>query len=736
MSKPQAQIKIEELHKNVEALVNERNYRYLNVPHLVYVIATKYDEFTALCESFAIDQRSLITGLDQIVTQTSTPRTGANPPAPTTKFESAFKRGVSQLIFKNQGGEDYFNALIFLAEALRDNDEEEAQHLLRYGISTETILKYLEETGSTGKPALDVYGVNLNKQAQDGKIDTVIGRDEEVGDIIQVLSRRKKANIMLVGAPGCGKTAIAEGLAEKIVEGQVPNAIKDKVVYSLEVGTLVAGTKYRGDLEERVKLIISDAEKRKNVILFIDEIHMVVGAGAGADKSMDISNLLKPSLARGSITCMGATTEDEYATGIEKDKALMRRFTRYDVKEPTTENCKLILQQSIGKYAEFHGVKYDKDAIDTAVDLSVKFIKGKQLPDKAFDVIDTAGAAVKLINGKKVTTQHIVEAVSKLSKIKADFIDEQKVTNFSNLADSIKAVVFGQDKAVDIVTDSVILSKAGLRARNKPVGTFLFVGPTGTGKTELVKTLALQLGVRLIRFDMSEYMEDHSVSKLIGAPPGYVGHGDGKNGEGILISEIEQNPSAVLLFDEIEKASPKVVQVLLQAMDDGRLTSSKGKTVMLNDIVLVMTSNLGAEASERSAIGFNNEPDSTASDKAVKQFFRPEFRNRLDAVVNFNKLSTNDIRRIVYNRINDLSAMLKTKNVSVNFTENAISWLAREGYTPSMGARPLARLFENEVAKPLSKQILFGSLTKGGTVTVDVESNSIVVAIESKVAIA
>jgi ATP-dependent Clp protease ATP-binding subunit ClpA len=578
-----------------------------------------------------------------------------------------------------------------------------------------------------------MYGKNLNEVASQNGIDPVIGRDTEIQDVIHVLARRKKSNLILTGEPGVGKTAIAEGLAEKIVKGQVPGALKGKVVYAIEVGTLVAGTKYRGDLEERVKNIIADAKKRKNVILFIDELHMVVGAGAGADKSMDISNLLKPSLADGSITVLGATTNDEYAMHIEKDKALLRRFTRYNIKEPSATDCKQIIRNSIAHYEGFHGVSYSADTINLAVDLSVKFVKGKQLPDKAFDIIDAAGAAAKLADKAKVTADHIIHAVSKLSNISPKFIDEKRVTDFSTLSQSVKTCVFGQDHAVDTVVDNVLLSKAGLRTSTKPVGSFLFVGPTGTGKTELAKKLAAELGVKLVRFDMSEYMEDHSLSKLIGAPPGYVGHGEGKNGEGILIHEIEQNPSCVLLFDEIEKAAPKIAQVLLQALDDARLTSSKGKTVSFTDAVIIMTSNLGAESAEKRSIGFTEADNADAVDAAVKKFFRPEFRNRLDAVVQFNKLSVPVIKQIVSNRVKDLTTQLKSKNVTIAFTDGAINWLADKGYTPSMGARPLARLFENEVAKPLSKEILFGKLAKGGKVTVDLDCGKLVVAVGDEI---
>lgn len=650
--------------------------------------------------------------------------TGANY---TTALTRVFHRALTNYIF---AGRAEITAHGLLLSIMNEEQSFGAYFIRKGGVSREKLIEYLKKYDSSASDAglndlLEEYCVNLNNASKNGMIDPIVGREEEIEDTIEILARRKKNNIIYVGHPGVGKTALAEGLAKKIVDGDVPNALKAKEIYSLDIGALLAGTKYRGDFEERLKKVLKSIEKKGNVILFIDEIHMIMGAGSASQGAMDAGNILKPMLAKGKLRCMGATTFDEYETHFEKDKALKRRFHKYEITEPSVADTKRILKGLKKYYERFHGVKYDKGTMVAATDLSERYMKNKFRPDKAIDVIDLAGAKAKLADEKIVNLDHITKTVSKLAKIPMDMIDLKENDAIATLHTKIKDVVYGQDKAIDTLVEAIMISKSGLRDRNKPIGSYLFVGPTGVGKTYLAKQLAEALGTVLVRFDMSEYQEKHSVARLIGAPPGYVGHGEGEAGSGQLISKIENNPNCVLLLDEIEKSAPEVTQVLLQIMDDGRLTSSTGKTVDFTNVILLMTSNLGAAESEKHAIGFGSTERIGESDKAIKQFFLPEFRNRIDGIINFNKLGMDEMKLIVSREIDKLNEMLSDKKIIVSCLAKAREHLAQSGYNPKMGARPLARLFQEEVKKPISKEILFGELQNGGRVRIETKDGKI-----------
>lgn len=724
------------LVKRISEIQQREQKQFITVTHLLLAVSEIDTQFEDMCKRHNLDYDSLEQDIkDQLHSEPNLTH-NVRQANDTAEFKSVMQATAAQAaLIMQQGGT--FTVLIPLFIIMSQYPQSvQAKLLDHYGLTADIIRVEIENAGREGKSALEAYCRNLNVLAEDGKIDDVIGRDREINDVIHVISRRKKANVMLVGEPGVGKTAIAEGLALKITAGQVPTQLQDKIVYSMEIGALLAGTKYRGDLEERVKLIIKEIEEKEGkVILFIDEVHMVIGAGAGGEKTTDISNLLKPALAKGSMICIGATTTDEYTQHIEKDRALMRRFTRQDIAEPSATDTKNILAQAAPHYEKFHDVNYAAGTLNLAVDLAVKFIKNKHLPDKAFDVVDQAAAAVKLAGRKSVKTDDIIAAISKLSKISVDYVNDQLNTKVGDLYSNLVTKVFGQETAVRAVTNSVMMSKAGLRDRNKPVGAFLCVGPTGTGKTELAKRLAEEMGVSLIRFDMSEYMEQHSVSKLIGAPPGYVGYGEGANGNGRLIGEIERNPHCVLLIDEVEKAHPNIAQLFLQIMDDGRLTASNGKLVNFSDVLIIFTSNLGMADAERSSIGLIHADRSDVSQKAIEQHFAPEFRNRLDEIVMFKKLEESSLRAIVNKHIAELTNLLASRKqpVTIRFSDDAIAYLVKNGYDPKMGARPLARLFEKKVKMQISTELVTGSLVDGGEATVEVIGGELAVTVPSSI---
>jgi ATP-dependent Clp protease ATP-binding subunit ClpA len=566
--------------------------------------------------------------------------------------------------------------------------------------------------------ALKAYCVNLNEKALKGKIDPLIGREAEVNRTIQVLCRRSKNNPLYVGDPGVGKTAIAEGLAKRIVEGKVPEALEDATIFSLDMGTLLAGTRYRGDFEERLKQVVKELEEFPGAVLFIDEIHTVIGAGATSGGAMDASNLLKPALSSGAIRCIGSTTYKEYRQFFEKDRALVRRFQKIDVNEPSIDDAVAIMKGLKPYFEEYHNLRYTNEAIKAAVELSARYISDRKLPDKAIDVIDETGAAQMLLPAsrrrKMITEKEIEATIATMARIPPKTVSKDDEMVLANLEQELRSVVYGQDKAIEALSTSIKLARAGLREPNKPIGAYVFSGPTGVGKTEVAKQLASSLGVELLRFDMSEYMERHTVSRLLGAPPGYVGFDQG----GLLTDSVDQHPHSVVLLDEIEKAHPDIFNILLQVMDHGSLTDHNGKKIDFRNVILIMTTNAGASEMSKSAIGFGSSRRTGEDEEALNRLFTPEFRNRLDATIPFAPLPTSIIHQVVQKFIMQLEAQLSERNVTFDLEEDAIAWLAEKGYDEKMGARPLARVIQEHIKKELANEILFGKLKKGGVVHV------------------
>lgn len=592
------------------------------------------------------------------------------------------------------------------------------------------------EEGETQESPLEKFATNLNQQAIEGKIDPLIGRDQEIERTVQVLCRRRKNNPLLVGESGVGKTAIAEGLAKRIVDKEVPEVLQDAIIYSLDLGSLVAGTKYRGDFEKRLKGVLNQIKAEEHAVLFIDEIHIMIGAGATSGGTMDASNLLKPMLATGELKCIGSTTFQEYHSIFEKERALARRFQKIDVKEPTISETVKILKGLKSRFEEFHDVTYTMSALETAVKLSERYITDRFLPDKAIDVIDEAGANRQLqpksTRKKKITVSDVEAIVAKIARIPPKTISSSDMEVLRNLDINLKRTVFGQDMAIDQLVTAVKLSRSGLRDDAKPIGSFVFAGPTGVGKTEVTNQLAENLGIELLRFDMSEYMERHTVSRLIGAPPGYVGFDDG----GLLTDAVNKNPHAVLLLDEIEKAHPDVFNLLLQVMDNGSLTDSTGRKVDFRNVILVMTSNAGAESISRSSMGFTKQDHSLDTMKAIENVFTPEFRNRLDGVIQFKSLDEKVIISIVDKFLIRLETQLHEKKVTLIVDDKAKRWLADKGHDPAMGARPMERLIQKEIKRELADEILFGNLSKdGGTVRITEKADKLVLSFEEKAAL-
>jgi ATP-dependent Clp protease ATP-binding subunit ClpA len=581
------------------------------------------------------------------------------------------------------------------------------------------------EEGGGKESALDSWAVNLNEKARAGKVDPLIGRDAELKRTIQVLCRRTKNNPLYVGDPGVGKTAIAEGLAKRIVEGDVPDVLKDATIFSLDMGALLAGTRYRGDFEERLKQVIKEIEAYDGAIMFIDEIHTVIGAGATSGGAMDASNLLKPALASGTLRCIGSTTYKEYRQFFEKDRALVRRFQKIDINEPSLPDSIDILKGLRPYYEEHHSVRYTNEAIKTAVELSARHIHDRKLPDKAIDVIDESGASQKLLpesrRRKTIGVKEIEATVATMARIPPKSVSKNDAEVLGNLETNLKRVVFGQDKAISALSSAIKLARAGLREPEKPIGNYLFSGPTGVGKTEVARQLADLLGVELLRFDMSEYMERHTVSRLIGAPPGYVGFDQG----GLLTDGVDQNPHCVLLLDEVEKAHPDLFNILLQVMDHGKLTDHNGKSVDFRNVILIMTTNAGAADLAKPAIGFGKSKRTGDDQEAIDRLFSPEFRNRLDATISFGALPPEVVHRVVEKFVLQLEAQLADRGVTFELDEPATAWLATRGYDERMGARPLGRLIQEEIKKPLAEEVLFGKLQKGGIVKVSVDEKAV-----------
>jgi len=592
------------------------------------------------------------------------------------------------------------------------------------------------ETTSGGHP-LDAFATNLNEQARQGRIDPLVGREHEVERVAQILARRRKNNPLLVGEAGVGKTAIAEGLAKRIVDQQVPDLLAESVVYSLDLGALLAGTKYRGDFEKRFKALLNELRKRPHAILFIDEIHTIIGAGAASGGVMDASNLLKPLLSSGEIRCIGSTTFQEFRGIFEKDRALARRFQKVDIVEPSVEDTIGILRGLKGRFESHHEIEYTDEALRAAAELAARYINDRHMPDKAIDVIDEAGAYQRLLPPEKrvkcIDVPQVEDIVAKIARIPPKHVSSSDKELLRNLERDLKLTVFGQDEAIDSLATAIKLSRAGLKAPDKPVGSFLFAGPTGVGKTEVARQLARSLGVELVRFDMSEYMERHTVSRLIGAPPGYVGFDQG----GLLTEAITKQPHCVLLLDEIEKAHPEVFNLLLQVMDHGTLTDNNGRKADFRNVILIMTTNAGAETASRASIGFTTQDHSTDAMEVIKKTFSPEFRNRLDTIIQFGRLSHEVIKSIVDKFLTELQAQLEDKRVQLDVSNAARGWLAERGYDVQMGARPMARLIQDKIKRPLAEEILFGELAEhGGVVHVDVANDELVFEFETSAEIA
>ena len=707
---------INEILEKAFRLALNSEHEYVTLEHLTLILLENKD-IQEYLSSMGLNTVPIIEDIKNFLnSQDYLVVSGLTKPRKTQTLERAFNRAFTQAIFNGRSGIAPQDMLLSI---LSERGSHACYYLSQHGVTKESFLDVLgkvnklgNKSATTAEKVLNEYCINLNEEAKQNRIDPLIGRNKEVGVLSQILGRRKKRNAILVGDPGVGKTAIVEGLARRIVEGDVPHTLKESIIYSLDMGSLMAGTKYRGDFEERIKQVLEIIESRKNVVLFIDEIHQVVGAGAAGSSTMDMANLIKPALTRGRIQIIGSTTWEEYREIIEPERALARRFTKLDVEEMDAESCKEMLRAVMPEYEKYHEVTVDAEVIDLVVDLTVKHMHDKKLPDKAIDVLDSAMALVKIQNtGKTLTVDLLKDEISKQAKVPKEQLNARHEALNINYEKSIKEKVFGQDQAIEKLLDSVYIAKAGLKELNKPLGSYLFVGPTGVGKTELAQQLANVLNMDLLRYDMSEYMESHKVASLIGAPPGYVGYGEGGTGSGKLINDLEEKPSSVLLLDEVEKAHSDVLNILLGMMDNGMLTSSNGKTVSCRNAIIIMTSNLGARDGERSKIGFDNTPNHRASLEAVNKHFAPEFRNRLDAVIEFNKLTKAEIEPIVYKFIRELNDLLAPKEIKLTIDSLGMRKLVEEGFDDKMGARPMKRLIAEKIKKPLSKRIVFENIT-------------------------
>ncbi len=744
----------EAIHASL-AIANERSHEFATLEHLLLALTDEPDAAQVMkaCDVNLEDLRtSLTTYIDDDLSNLISDVEGSEA-VPTAAFQRVIQRAAIHVQSTQKDEVTGANVLVAIfaeresnaAYFLQDQDmtRYDAVNFIAHGVAKNP--KYSESRpvngiefdaerlnpGQSGEPdekkesALAKYCVDLNQKAQKGDIDPLIGRDHEVERCIQVLCRRRKNNPLLVGDPGVGKTAIAEGLARRIVSGDTPEVLAETTIFSLDMGALLAGTRYRGDFEERLKAVVTELEDHPNSVLFIDEIHTVIGAGATSGGAMDASNLLKPALQGGKLRTMGSTTYKEFRQHFEKDRALSRRFQKIDVSEPSVTDTIKILKGIKGYFEEHHGIKYTADAIKTAVELSARYINDRKLPDKAIDVIDEAGAAQHLLSESKrrksIGVKEIEAVVAKIARIPPKSVSKDDAATLKDLEKSLKRVVFGQDTAIEALSSAIKLARAGLREPEKPIGSYLFAGPTGVGKTEVAKQLADTLGVELLRFDMSEYMEKHSVSRLIGAPPGYVGFDQG----GQLTDGIDQNPHCVLLLDEIEKAHPDVYNILLQVMDHGSLTDHNGRTTDFRNVILIMTSNAGAAEQAKAAIGFGRDRREGEDTAAIERTFTPEFRNRLDAVISFGALPKSVILQVVEKFVLQLEAQLMDRHVSIELSKAAAEWLADKGYDERMGARPLGRVIQEHIKKPLAEELLFGKLAKGGLVKVMVRNGEL-----------
>ena len=734
---------------------NERSHEFATLEHLLLALLDEPDaqQVMRACDVDIVQLRQSLTEYVEDELSTLVTDVEGSEAVPTAAFQRVIQRaaihvqssgrtevtGANVLVAmfaERESNAAYFlqdqnmtryDAVNFIAHGVaKNNDYDEARSISGSDQIDDNLEKSADGIEDSKKEsALEKYCVDLNQKANGGDIDPLIGRDHEVERCIQVLCRRRKNNPLLVGDPGVGKTAIAEGLARKVVSKETPEVLSNTTIFSLDMGALLAGTRYRGDFEERLKAVVAELENHEDAVLFIDEIHTVIGAGATSGGAMDASNLLKPALQGGKLRTMGSTTYKEFRQHFEKDRALSRRFQKIDVNEPNVDDTIKILKGIKGYFEEHHNIKYTADALKSAVELAARYITDRKLPDKAIDVIDEAGAAQHLLTSTKrkktIGVKEIEAIVAKIARIPPKNITKDDAIVLKDLEASLKRVVFGQDKAIESLSSAIKLARAGLREPEKPIGSYLFAGPTGVGKTEVAKQLADNLGVELLRFDMSEYMEKHAVSRLIGAPPGYVGFDQG----GQLTDGVDQHPHCVLLLDEIEKAHPDVYNVLLQVMDHGTLTDHNGRSVDFRNVIVIMTSNAGATEQAKAAIGFGRDRREGEDTAAIERTFTPEFRNRLDAVISFNPLPKDTILQVVEKFVLQLEAQLMDRHVAIEMTDEAASWLADKGYDDKMGARPLSRVIQEHIKKPLAEELLFGKLSKGGLVIVSVKNNKI-----------
>ncbi len=738
----------EGLHRAL-ALANERKHEYATLEHLLLALIDDRDS-AAVMRACNVDLEHLRQQLVQYVDNElqSLIIDDGEEAKPTAGFQRVIQRAVIHV--QSSGREEVTGANVLVAMFAereshaayflqeQDMTRYDAVNYISHGIAKRADMNearpvrgveeeaVTEEGGAKGTTeALEAYCVNLNEKASKGKIDPLIGRDKEVERTIQILCRRQKNNPLFVGDPGVGKTAIAEGLARKIVNGEVPEVLKDATIFSLDMGTLLAGTRYRGDFEERIKAVIKELEDYPGAVMFIDEIHTVIGAGATSGGAMDASNLLKPALASGTLRCIGSTTYKEYRQHFEKDRALVRRFQKIDVTEPSVPDTIKILKGLKPYFEEFHGLRYTNEAVKSAVELSSKYMADRKLPDKAIDVIDEAGARQMILpesrRKKTIGVKEIEEVIATMARIPPKSVSKSDTEKLRDLGNELKRVVFGQNEAIDALASAIKLSRAGLREPEKPIGSYLFSGPTGVGKTEVARQLASIMGVELLRFDMSEYMERHTVSRLIGAPPGYVGFDQG----GLLTDGVDQHPHCVLLLDEIEKAHPDLFNILLQVMDHGKLTDHNGKQIDFRNVVLIMTTNAGASDMAKEPIGFGRIKREGEDEEAVKKLFTPEFRNRLDAVIPFGNLPEEVIARVVEKFVMQLEAQLADRHITIELTPEATQWLVGHGYDQQMGARPMSRVIQEHIKKPLADEVLFGELKHGGVVRVIVKNDAL-----------
>jgi ATP-dependent Clp protease ATP-binding subunit ClpA len=734
----QADDRLKGLFDEAIKIARNNKHEYITLEHLLLVLILQPEIIDMVKDKPTVKADQLVKDLEHHIAKKMNDIKVKDDvyPKRTQTTERCVNRAFTQAIFQ---GQEAVNAFHLLSAIYSEKESYACFYLQKNGLAKRIVVDHLTDVGIdtveehkvSSKQAAKIlkqYTVNLNEQAKQQKTFKCIGRQDVVDEITLVLGRKIKNNVIMIGDPGVGKTAVAEGLAHMIVNNQVPDVIKDHVIYSVDVGSLIAGSKYRGDFEERLKVLLNVLEKNNKAIMFIDEAHMMHGAGAGGQGGVDLANLLKPHLARGDLKVIASTTWEEYRKHFEKDRALMRRFARVNIEEPSIEHAKKIMHGLKTEFESYHNVKITDSAVESSVDYSVKYITDRQLPDKSIDVLDRACAKAKIFDAfKDVEIKDVQEQVSKISGVKFESIVQTKTESLENLNGSIKEQVFGQDEVIDKMVDTVLVAQAGLKQENKPIGSFLCVGPTGCGKTETARRLADGMNIPLIKFDMSEYQEKHSVAKLIGAPPGYVGYDDGTTGSGQLINELEKHPNAVLLFDEVEKAHKDVMTILLQAMDDAVITASNGKKVKLNNSVILMTSNLGAEDMQANTLGFM-ENSTHDGEVDINNYFSPEFRNRLDAVLRFQMLSKDVMTSIVDKFISQLSAQISDKRISIRLDGTAKDQLLEEGFDPKMGARPLQRVINTRIKLPLSKKILFESLSDANvTISFDKDKDEYII---------